>query len=253
MDNRVCVIDTSGNEIIELPAKEGRTYVTYLGENLVSFEEKEKFGLINLDGKVILKPKYNKDCYGTEGISRFRYGLALVSKTAKVTDHAKVGVINAKGKEVVALGKYSSVVVLGEDMLGVKKTKKDNKIVFVTLKGKALYKDQYASYYDVERVGDMILCETDKGTCGLYYPDYPNSGKYLSTFKDIKVGYQSQVFYLNRSSDLVLWQFGPRTLVSQGIPKYSWEPKMNPDTPYIIWKKNNEYWVVMDSNGNVLF
>lgn len=95
-DGTLETLDENGNKIFEnfenvnvVELVENRTYLPY-EKNALKYEDKGKYGLINLEGKIITKPVY-------EEISSLKYreGEFLAKK------NGKYGVISMTGKQII--------------------------------------------------------------------------------------------------------------------------------------------------------
>jgi len=246
-DGAVCVIDTSGQTVAQMPEVNGRSYETYAGENLVRFKEKDKYGLINLEGKVVVKAKY------TKSISKFEHGLA-VTCTQKGKKYA-YSVINPKGKAVIKEGKYEVMNVLSENLIacylrndtwGKGKTYPG----VINLKGKTVLKGEYNNKKYV-RVADLIMLETSSNT-GTGWTVYDKEGKYLmgyvSNIQPLVSGDGKRVYIEN-------WKGGVNQISLLYHPD-QWRRgyggcQMAPDSPYIALK-TKDGWHVYDLELNLI-
>ena len=231
------VIDPKGNTLGALPQKDGREYQAYVGEGLVTFKEKDKIGLINLEGKVVLKPKY------TYRIDAFDHGMAVAISWKK--NKSSWAVINTQGKEVVKAGKYKSITLLGENLLAVI-SGKDTQYTLVDLKGKKLSTQKYTK---CELSGDLILVEQD-GKWGAL--DKNLNQVVPCQWTGILVGYESQVVGLKTKGLYNLYSIhNLNEPLLEGINDLV---RMNPDTPYVtMYDVAQKGWCVYDSEKHITY
>ncbi|MBQ2700630.1 MAG: WG repeat-containing protein, partial [Clostridia bacterium] len=228
------VIDTQGKVLCELPDKKGRDYIAYVGEGLISYKEKGKVGLLNLKGKVVLKPKYESS------ISLFNNGIATAQGMKKNTfTYAR---INPKGKEV-KLGKYKEFNALSENVFSVFDEKKKLRFL-VDQKGKSLTP---AEYKDIFRSGDLLLGQKN-GKWGAL--DLNLQTVIPFEWENIFVGYESKVVALKKDSAYQLYSID--NLQTPLIEKPSYTVHLTPDSPYIAWYDNDLGWFVYDSEGSLI-
>ena len=235
-DGRYVIIDSSGEEVCELPKVKGRTYWRYVGESMVSFTENYVYGLINLEGKVVVKAKYGD-------IKPFQYGLTLL-KTNKGQ-----ALINAKGKQVIKQGKYANIIILGEDMLAVQQKDDSKTLSIVNLKGKEYPKAKSSidgGWIDAKRQGDVILLK-DKIRWWAFDLELNNLEVYGQ--ENITVGYENRIFHCDWGEANSLCN-GQKTLAMEGK---NGDAKVSPDCPYSLWKSDEKGWVVIDSEGKIIF
>jgi len=228
------VIDTQGQVLAELPDKKGRDYISYVGEGLVTFKEKGKVGLLNLKGKVVLKPKYDRS------ISQFNHGMAIVTGLQKKL--IAYGVINAKGKEVIKLGKFNPDVILSENLISVKGDikKKDG---VINTKGKVVLDQQYKY---ARRSGDLIIAKKS----GVGAMDLNLKTVVPFSYGDVTVGYQSKVVMLKKDVLYNIYSISDlKKPLIEGVP---YTARLSVDSPYITWYDNDLGWFVYDSEGNLI-
>lgn len=171
------VINAQGTEIFtKYPNLETITLsniaTTMLYEkNLLKFKDDNKYGLINLDGKLIASAEYES----IEGLS-CKEGELLAKKDGKY------GVINNKGAEIIKFeydyisgdeyyteenGYRVSGYVIGE------KTENGNRYGYITYKRKLLYKPEYSEIIRLGEIGsedtdqNIFLILSKNGQCGL--------------------------------------------------------------------------------------
>lgn len=120
---RYGVIDTKGNELIEMQKKS----LYNLGEARVSFynDSKNKYGIWDKKGEEIVSATY-------DNIDPFTCGLALVEK------NDKWGYIDTKGNEVIDL-QYAGAMQFYDDVAWVQKNA-DSKVELIDKKGNSLFK-----------------------------------------------------------------------------------------------------------------
>lgn len=225
------VIDSQGSTLGEMPVKKGRQYLGYVGEGLVAFKEKEKVGLINLKGKVVLKPKYVT-------IGRFKYGLSTAY--IKKNNKSVPVMINAKGKEV-KIGKNTYYGVLSENLFTLHENRKS---AFVDKKGKLLSSEKYDM---TQRKGDLIQVQQESGF-GLL--DLELNQLIPCEWENIHVGHQGKVVALKKDGAYRVYRIDD--LQTPLIPGESVDVRMNPDSPSIAWYDNDLGWFVYDSEGNLI-
>jgi len=246
-DGTVCVIDTAGEVVSVMPEKAGRTYEEYAGEDLVRFKEKDKYGLINLEGKVVVKAKY------TEFIKKFEFGLA-VTCTYKGKNYA-YSIINPKGKAVINEGKYEIMDVLSENLVacylrndtwGKGKTYPG----VINLKGKTIMKGEYNNQR-FHRMGDLIMLKANS-SAGTYWAVYDKEANYLmgyvSSIQPLVSGDGKHIYGEN-------WKGGVKQISLLYDPD-QWRRDLNgcqmaPDSPYIALKKKDG-WHVYDLELNLI-
>lgn len=140
-------------------------------KNLLKYKDKEKYGLINLDGKVVTNAEYES----IEGLS-CKEGELLVKK------EGKYGVLNNKGAEIIDFnydyisgdeyytekdGYQLSGYVIGE------KKQDGYRYGYVTNQGKLLFKPEYSEIIRLGGIGsedtdkDVFLILRKNGQCGL--------------------------------------------------------------------------------------
>jgi len=236
--NNAYVIDTTGQVVAEMPAKKNRTYLSYMGEDLVAFNDNGKRGMINLQGKVVLKGKY------THSLGNFEHGLALASNRKNYkTSYA---VINPKGKEVVKLGKLNQPTILSENMLvnqlGTQRA------AIVNLKGKTLLTPS-GNVHSISRKGDVIVTWTNSDVWTVY--DL-NLKQLVSARGDLlKVGDHSQVFAVKKDGGYQLYRFSnPSTPL---LEKGAYEIFLSPDSPYVVVRhQEGGGFFIYDSEGDLI-
>lgn len=246
-DGTVCVIDTAGEVAGVMPEKAGRTYKEYAGEDLVIFKEKDKYGLINLEGKVVVKAKY------TKFIKKFEFGLA-VTCTYRGKNYA-YSIINPKGKAVINEGKYEIMDVLSENLVacylrndtwGKGKTYPG----VINLKGKTIMKGEYNNQR-FHRMGDLIMLKANS-SAGTYWAVYDKEANYLmgyvSSIQPLVSGDGKHIYVEN-------WKGGVKQISLLYDPD-QWRRDLNgcqmaPDSPYIALKKNDG-WHVYDLELNLI-
>lgn len=250
-DGVSCVIDTQGNTVGELPREKNRTYYEYVGEDLVSFIENGNWGLISFDGEEVLKAKYHMELSpfsSTGGIGKFKYGLAVVK--ASSNKGTQYGVIDAKGKEVVILGKYNNPIILSEDLIAVKG--KDNawNAQIINLKGQKKWSGVGDGF---SRVGDIIVFngsskEYKYGALNLQLKE-----AIPFVYDDIRMGYQNKVVALQKNG---LWSiYSVDDLTQPLIDRTITSITISPESPYVgLYNKDNKLgWFVWDSKTNTIY
>jgi len=233
-DGKTCIIDTVGEVLAELPQKKNRSYVIYLGEDLVSYKEGDKIGVMNLQGKVVVKPKY------TNAIGWFQEGLSMVSnRKGSTTTYA---IMNTKGKEVLAMKKVTQPVILTGEMIA---TRGKDGFGIINLKGKELLPKKYEN---IRRQGDLILAKKN-GQWGAF--DLELNQVIPFQWEDIGVGYQSQVAACKRGGRYYLYEVGGdnKLLTPNGCSNLA----ITPDSPYIACYDSYAGWFVRDSQGNLVY
>ncbi|MBQ8654699.1 MAG: WG repeat-containing protein, partial [Clostridia bacterium] len=237
MDDRRCVIDTTGAEVCELPVKEGREYLSYLGETMISFSENGKTGVMNLQGKVIVKPRYSSIC-------RYQYGLS------EIFLDGKHGLLNAKGKEVIKPGKYPEFVLLGENMIAAKK-KQNGNFQIMNLKGQVFKKVAKRTYTQAERKGDLIIVR-EEGYCRVYNLELDYTHQFIRGIDVKHVGYQSAALSMTDTEHSTMRLNINKSWIAATSLSLSGDAQMSPESPYIVWKMENR-WVIRNSTGSVIY
>lgn len=236
--NNAYVIDTAGQVVAEMPAKKNRTYLSYMGEDLVAFNDNGKHGMINLQGKVVLKGKY------TYSLGNFEHGLAVASSKKK--SNTTYAVINPKGKEVVKLGKLNQPTILSENML---LTQPDSRLMtIVDLKGKTLLQPS-GNVNAIRREGDLIVIRTNYDVWSVY--DL-NLNLLVSAKCDwLKVGDHSQVFAVNKDDGCQLYRISDSS--TPLLEKSAYDIFLSPDSPYVVvQQQEGGGFFIYDSEGNLI-
>ena len=169
-------------------------------KNLLKFKDEDKYGLINLDGKLVVSAEYKS----IEGLS-CKEGELLAKKDGKY------GVINNKGAEIIQFeydyisgdeyytkenGYKFSGYVIGD------KTEDGNRYGYITYRGKLLYKPEYSEIIRLGEIGsentdeDIFLILRKNGQCGLV-----KNKKTILEFKyqDIDYSGSNNLFIVNRN------------------------------------------------------
>ena len=169
-------------------------------KNLLKFKDEDKYGLINLDGKLVVSAEYES----IEGLS-CKEGELLAKKDGKY------GVINNKGAEIIQFeydyisgdeyytkenGYKFSGYVIGD------KTEDGNRYGYITYRGKLLYKPEYSEIIRLGEIGsentdeDIFLILRKNGQCGLV-----KNKKTILEFKyqDIDYSGSNNLFIVNRN------------------------------------------------------
>lgn len=254
-DGKTYVIDTTGTAVCELPTKEGRRYLHYVGENLISFaNEKYKYGLIDLTGKIVLAAK----CY--REIKPFTYGLTVI-EFEKGNKNVQA-VINAKGKEVVISGKYWGITILGENIIAAKKANDRSylpKLHVMNLKGVEYSNTKVYEYGwdEAKRQGNVILLKYSQSwyafDAELKSKQRLYGNSYTKESASFDVGYQGKVFLQKVSSTITL-KNEEKNIASAFFRIRAMPPMLSPESPYIVWRRSDtQGWVIMDSDGNILY
>jgi len=225
-DGSLCLIDLKGQQT-SLPELKSGTYEEYVGEDLMSFKEGDKTGLVNLQGKVILKPKYNK------GIGKFSNGMAI-ARNREGLKRVQTAVINPKGKEIIKLGKYLDLTLLGDDMMGI--IDKSGKWVIANMKGKQIFKD-IKEFDNVNRTGDFIYTVKNASEYKIYdlkgkmvcsgkgRPVFGGEGKviWMESYDGKTKKYNRRIYHADASLKSVLSPLSNSTKMYMSI-----------DSPYIL-------------------
>jgi len=233
-------VATDDGLVFTLPEKKGREYKSYVGEDLISFVEKDKWGLVNLKGKVVAKAKY------THGIDRFKNGMAKAYIKKKGEYYVPVpALLNAKGKEAVKSFTYNNVIALGDNLIAGKNMNTDNYRI-MTLKGKTLKNSRKGGYKNVDAQGGVILAQLDnKKWLALDLNLNPIIN--AESTAQIQVGAGGKVLLINNS----LYLAATQTRLSYSGGKEN--VKMSPDSPYVLVKNGQAGWCVYDGDGKLIF
>ena len=162
-ENPIQIIDTKGNiketlpreiRLVHMPIQNHTDRIAYI-------DKAERWGLLNLDGDIIIKAQYSK-------IHPFSDGVALVEKEGEGN---KLYIIGSNGKEkgTINLDKYKVIdYKFKEGKLPVCDLNKDNRLVYLNTKGEVTLEisskiraDWEASFLDGYAV---ISCEDAGGT-----------------------------------------------------------------------------------------
>lgn len=173
-DNNTIVLNDKGEEIFKeyknidaIRLKNIASDLMY-EKSVLKFESDEKYGLINLDGKQILKPDYNS----IEGLS-YKEGELLVQKDEKY------GIVNIKGNELVKC-EYDKISVdnyyteennykYAGYIVGIK-TEEGYRYGYINVNGKLLLDTQYneiSRITDIKDDKNIYLISAKNGQYGL--------------------------------------------------------------------------------------
>ena len=243
-----CLVSREGKEISLSTAYR---YDSLAGSNLLSYSGKGGHGLVDFNGKVIVKPKfYNR--------VRFEQGYAVVDRMSK--NKRQYAVINEKGKTIFDFGKYDTIGVLGNDLfLATKKDSKGNAVrTIINAKGQTVRK---AGTFGtpIRPVGDYhyLGIPDSSGRYGLY--DSKLNQLLPNKYTEIKEIVQDSCLIVANKSTNALGQYGDFKLcdmqgkVISGKHIYD-EIAAAPDSPFIAAKDKDDYcWYLLDLEGNVIY
>lgn len=226
------IIDTSGNtiQIFKYP------FVGDISEGLLLFKEQidGKFGYINENGEVIIKPKFGS-------AEAFKDGTAVVNAS---TDYKnKYGLIDKKGNFIIQ-PIYNDVKLLDERMVAVGKAIDKNnpfigsKYALTNTKGKLLtdfiyygisnYKDNLASVYDnnytffIDKLGKKVS----------KLPTVKGIGTLTLEKKLVKADVDNRISYLDKSGPII-WKQNSNVKLNEMYRVQ--EIKYNPNRNYLVY------------------
>jgi len=196
----------------------------------------------------VLKAKYKcvtSPFVSKQGISRFRYGLAVVQDESK--KETRYGVINLKGKEVLKLGKFSSPTVLTDNLIGVHSNKSYYDAQIIDLKGKKKWSGVAGDFY---RQGDLIIFNgsSKEYKYGALNLDLKEAVPF--DYDDLKVGYESKVVALQRGEAWSVYSTDDlsKPLIDRPITAVT----VSTDSPFVgFYNKNSvQGWFLYDCRNH---
>ena len=233
-------IFTQYEEVSCIELKNLVTSVPY-EKSVLKFKENGKYGLINFNGKVIVKPIYDE-------IDNFSYkeGELLVKK------EEKYGIINIKGTTLIET-KYDGIIGDGY-YSSESKYKKDGYIVcsktddgyrygYINYLGKQLLKIEYNEIYrinNIESDEEIYLVAEKNGQAGLI----KNDRQILNhQYQDIEYDDQNEILILEKNKNYGVSKLNGNSIL--GI-NYS---NITIEGLYIYAEKDNQTYIY-DMNGN---
>ena len=223
------------------------TETTYDGipfeKTVLKFKKDGKYGLINLDGKQVLKPEY-------ESITAIPYkeGMLIVKQ------NEKCGVVNVNGKTLISV-EYESITAdnyYSEEtmykttgFIVSKKSDDGYRYGYIDYKGKTIVKTEYTQ---IDRVTEM---QDDKN---VYLVAYKNGQAGLLKNKKVVLNYEYEDISYNAYNDV----FVIKRNLKEGIADKQGKIKVPTEYTnisfggiYVNADKDGQF-VLLDLNGNVI-
>lgn len=223
------------------------TETTYDGipfeKTVLKFKKDGKYGLINLDGKQVLKPEY-------ESITAIPYkeGMLIVKQ------NEKCGVVNVNGKTLISV-EYESITAdnyYSEEtmykttgFIVSKKSDDGYRYGYIDYKGKTIAKTEYTQ---IDRVTEM---QDDKN---VYLVAYKNGQAGLLKNKKVVLNYEYEDINYNAYNDVFVMKRNSK----EGIADKKGKIKVPTEYTnisfggiYVNAEKDGQF-VLLDLNGNVI-
>lgn len=223
------------------------TETTYDGipfeKTVLKFKKDGKYGLINLDGKQVLKPEY-------ESITAIPYkeGMLIVNQ------NEKCGVVNVNGKTLIP-AEYESITADNyysdqtmyktTGFIVSKKSDEGYRYGYIDYKGKTIAKTEYTQ---IDRVTDV---EDDKN---VYLVAYKNGQAGLLKNKKVVLNYEYEDISYNAYNDVFVIKRNSKEGIAdkQGKIKVPTEyTNISFGGIYVNADKDGQF-VLLDLNGNVI-
>ena len=223
------------------------TETTYDGipfeKTVLKFKKDGKYGLINLDGKQVLKPEY-------ESITAIPYkeGMLIVKQ------NEKCGVVNVNGKTLIP-AEYESITADNyysdqtmyktTGFIVSKKSDEGYRYGYIDYKGKTIAKTEYTQ---IDRVTDV---EDDKN---VYLVAYKNGQAGLLKNKKVVLNYEYEDISYNAYNDVFVIKRNSKEGIAdkQGKIKVPTEyTNISFGGIYVNADKDGQF-VLLDLNGNVI-
>ena len=223
------------------------TETTYDGipfeKTVLKFKKDGKYGLINLDGKQVLKPEY-------ESITAIPYkeGMLIVKQ------NEKCGVVNVNGKTLIP-AEYESITADNyysdqtmyktTGFIVSKKSDEGYRYGYIDYKGKTIAKTEYTQ---IDRVTDV---EDDKN---VYLVAYKNGQAGLLKNKKVVLNYEYEDISYNAYNDVFVIKRNSKEGIAdkQGKIKVPTEyTNISLGGIYVNAEKDGQF-VLLDLNGNVI-
>ena len=190
-EKSISIIDINGNEITSIDAEVYKPTGNVFSDGLLGVkmaDEEEGLVFINPKGEVVLdcSNKYSRT-------SGFKDGYAVVANSDR-----EAGIIDAEGNEVLRLGKFDIISVIGDGLFFAGKEKENfgeygYEMGVIDAEGKKIITFDYVDGFCI---GDNFLMERANGT----YAMFDRNGEKIATDKIVKAvtySYLWSVDYIN--------------------------------------------------------